>query len=59
MDSDKVKRLNVLFEKVLAESANIIEQKELELLYKEFFEDGREQLGPIAVQRNPDNSLAG
>lgn len=59
MDKDKVERLNTLFEKVVAESANIIERKELDCLYKEFFEDGRELVAPVVAVPKLNNILAG
>ncbi|GHE94144.1 hypothetical protein GCM10011501_24600 [Thalassotalea profundi] len=42
MEQPKVDRLNDLFEKVLANSANSIEKHELGRLYKEFIDDGRD-----------------
>ncbi|GAA6203804.1 MULTISPECIES: hypothetical protein [Thalassotalea] len=43
MEQSKLNRLNSLFEKMVAESANIIEKRELKSLYNEFINDGREQ----------------
>lgn len=43
MEQIKVNRLNSLFEKMVANNANIIEKRELNNLYQEFIDDGREQ----------------
>ena len=43
MEQAKLNRLNSLFEKMVAESANIIEKQELKSLYNDFINDGREQ----------------
>ncbi len=42
MEQRKVSRLNALFEKMLSDSANHIEKKELNNLYKEYINDGRD-----------------
>jgi hypothetical protein len=43
MEQIKVNRLNSLFEKMVANNANIIERRELNNLYKEFIDDGRDK----------------
>ena len=42
MEQPKVERLNNLFEKMLANNANNVEQNELSALYQEFIDDGRD-----------------
>ncbi len=41
MEQIKVNRLNSLFEKMVANNANVIERKELNNLYQEYIDDGR------------------
>ncbi|NMP33585.1 hypothetical protein HII17_18715 [Thalassotalea sp. M1531] len=41
MESRKVCRMSILFEKMMSESANRQEQFELKSLYEEFIDDGR------------------
>ncbi len=43
MESRKVSRLNTLFEKMVSNNANIIERRELNSLYQEYINDGREK----------------
>jgi len=42
MENKKVSRLNTLFEKMVSNTANGIEKRELNYLYQEYIEDGRE-----------------
>lgn len=42
MDKSKLKRLGVLFEKMVANEASVIERYELKVLYQEYIFDGRE-----------------
>jgi hypothetical protein len=42
MERYKLNRLNVLFEKMMAEKANLLEKRELNSLYQEFIDDGRD-----------------
>jgi uncharacterized protein YnzC (UPF0291/DUF896 family) len=42
MEQKKITRLNILFEKVVDDNANIIERRELSVLYQEYINDGRE-----------------
>ncbi|WP_170246320.1 hypothetical protein [Colwellia hornerae] len=42
MEQTKLNRLNDLFEKAVADKANIIERRELKVLYQEYIDDGRE-----------------
>ncbi|MBB6544685.1 hypothetical protein [Thalassotalea piscium] len=42
MDHPKVERLNSLFEKMLSNNANSVEQHELTALYQEYINDGRD-----------------
>jgi uncharacterized protein YnzC (UPF0291/DUF896 family) len=44
MDQNKLTRLNVLFEKVVSDKANVNEQRELKALYQEYINEGRECL---------------
>lgn len=46
MDQSKVNRLNTLFEKMLANNANVVEKRELNNLYREFIDYGREMSQP-------------
>jgi len=43
MEQKKLTRLNDLFEKVVAENANVVERRELSVLYREYINDGREK----------------
>ena len=42
MEDKKIMRLNSLFEKMVASSASAYEKNELQHLYEEFINDGRE-----------------
>lgn len=42
MDQSKVVKLNSLFEKMVANNANLKERNELNHLYQEFINDGRD-----------------
>ena len=42
MEQRKVVQLNILFEKMVSNNANAIERNELNSLYQEFINDGRE-----------------
>jgi uncharacterized protein YnzC (UPF0291/DUF896 family) len=42
MEQNKVKRLNSLFEKMVANDVNMIEKKELNNLYQDYINDGRD-----------------
>lgn len=42
MDKSKLKRLGILFEKMVANEASVIERYELKVLYHEYIFDGRE-----------------
>ncbi len=43
MEQRKVSRLNLLFEKMVANSANFSEKRELNMLYQEYIDEGRER----------------
>ncbi len=43
MEQKKITRLSDLFEKVVADNANVIERRELSVLYQEYINDGREK----------------
>lgn len=58
MERNKVDRLNCLFEKVVSESASIFEQKELKYLYKEFFDEGRENTVTLVAGKKTKQALA-
>jgi len=47
MEQKKITRLNKLFEKVVSNNANIIERRELSVLYQEYIYDGREDTHTI------------
>ncbi|MFD2167201.1 hypothetical protein ACFSJY_13170 [Thalassotalea euphylliae] len=51
METSKLSRMNLLFEKVMASNANLKEQAELKALYKEFIDDGRSVIDPSAVHQ--------
>ncbi len=42
MDKRKVNRLNTLFEKMVSDKANLNERRELDQLYQEYINDGRD-----------------
>jgi len=42
MEQKKLTRLNDLFEKVVSDRASLIERRELNILYQEYIDDGRE-----------------
>tara|TARA_B110001452_G_C14821210_1_gene286706 strand:- start:266 stop:451 length:186 start_codon:yes stop_codon:yes gene_type:complete len=42
MDNNKVCRMSMLFEKMVAQNATTKEQRELKSLYSEYIEDGRQ-----------------
>ena len=42
MDQNKLTRLSILFEKVVSDKANLNERRELNSLYHEYIDDGRE-----------------
>jgi len=42
LEPKKTIRLNNLFEKVVSDKANIIERRELNALYQEYINDGRD-----------------
>ena len=44
MDMDSVTRLNRLFEKVVSDCASMAEHMELNILYQEYINDGRDNL---------------
>lgn len=41
MEEEKVKRLNMLFEKALSNTVNVVEKRELRRLYSDYINDGR------------------
>ena len=41
MEKKQLNRLSQLFEKAVADSANIIERRELNVLYQEYIDEGR------------------
>lgn len=43
MDSNQLARLSYLFEKAVAKNTKLLENRELEQLYNEFINDGREK----------------
>tara|TARA_R110001592_G_scaffold37251_32_gene124436 strand:- start:6596 stop:6814 length:219 start_codon:yes stop_codon:yes gene_type:complete len=49
MEQRKLIRLNDLFEKAVADKANVIERRELKVLYQEYIDDGREIVLPVQV----------
>lgn len=57
MDQNKINRLNSLFEKMVANNANIIERRELNNLYQEFINDGRDK-PRFNYSYNPINKVA-
>lgn len=46
MEQRKLNRLNDLFEKAVDNKANVIERRELKVLYQEYIDDGREVIFP-------------
>lgn len=57
MEQTKVDRLNFLFEKMIANSANVIERRELNNLYQEYINDGRDKPQQSSSYR-PMNKVA-
>ena len=53
MEQRKVNRLNELFEKMVSDNANLIERKELNNLYQEYINDGREN----SARKSLDDSI--
>ena len=53
MDCNKAARMSMLFEKVVAENASSQEQCELNSLYAEFIDEGR-QLSPFVQGQSAD-----
>ena len=51
MENRKVSRLNVLFEKMVSNSANMVEKRELKQLYQEYINDGRDNKSDRQSQR--------
>ncbi|WP_286234608.1 hypothetical protein [Thalassotalea sediminis] len=51
MEQYKLNRLNILFEKVVSDEANLVEQHELSRLYREFIDDGRDKIKPLSISR--------
>lgn len=43
MDKAKLNRLNILFEKAVADQTSLVERKELHQLYQAFIDDGRDK----------------
>ncbi|MBA6337888.1 MAG: hypothetical protein ACI9O3_000955 [Colwellia sp.] len=54
----KLNRLNDLFEKAVADKANVIERRELKVLYQEYIDDGREITLPIQDSIYPQHATA-
>jgi len=52
MEQNKLTRLSVLFEKAVADKANIIEKRELTVLYQEYIDDGREKYQKVRMASN-------
>lgn len=42
MEQTRLNRLNSLFEKMVSNNANVVEKKELNNLYQEYINDGRD-----------------
>jgi len=51
MEQSKVVKLNSLFEKMVSNSANVIEKRELTHLYQEYINDGRDNLSHQRTNR--------
>ncbi|WP_157470925.1 hypothetical protein [Colwellia sp. PAMC 20917] len=58
MEQRKLNRLNDLFEKAVADKANLIERRELKVLYQEYIDDGREITLPIQNVIYPQHATA-
>jgi hypothetical protein len=58
MERKKMTRLSILFEKVVADNANIIERRELSVLYQEYINDGRETPPPVRASRQYRRAMA-
>ncbi len=58
MDQKKITRLNILFEKVVDDNANIIERRELSVLYQEYINDGRENTPSVMTSIQYRHAMA-
>jgi hypothetical protein len=52
MEQKELTRLSILFEKAVADKANIIEKKELNTLYQQYIDDGRENYQQVRTATN-------
>ncbi len=50
MEPSKLSRLNCLFEKAVANNAKLLEKRELNALYNEFINDGRDHKASNTVE---------
>jgi hypothetical protein len=58
MEQKKLTRLNDLFEKVVSDCASLIERRELNVLYQEYIDDGREVGLPIKASTQYQHATA-
>ncbi|NQZ23725.1 MAG: hypothetical protein HRT53_16955 [Colwellia sp.] len=58
MEEKKTTRLNMLFEKVVADNANIIERRELSVLYQEYINDGRDHINSVRTSKQYRHAMA-
>jgi hypothetical protein len=58
MEKKKLTRLNDLFEKVVSDCASLIERRELNILYQEYIDDGREVGLPIKAPSQYQHATA-
>ena len=58
MEEKKTTRLNMLFEKVVADNANIIERRELSVLYQEYITAGRDNINSVRTAKQYHHAMA-
>jgi hypothetical protein len=58
MEQKKLTRLNDLFEKVVSDCASLIERRELNVLYQEYIDDGREVGLPMKASTQYQHATA-
>jgi len=58
MEEKKITRLNILFEKVVADKANLIERRELNVLYQEYINHGRDKVHSVRASKQYRHAMA-
>ena len=58
MEHQELTRLSKLFEKAVENKANIIERRELSVLYQEYIDDGREKCHQLSEATHHQQATA-